>query len=70
VGRLRATLYDLMNARFERMHGRELRRRQLAPARGAVLEIGGGTGANLPSEPRHARRARGSRVRRRGRGAG
>jgi ubiquinone/menaquinone biosynthesis C-methylase UbiE len=48
VGRLRATLYDLMNARFERMHGRELRRRQLAPARGAVLEIGGGTGANLP----------------------
>ena len=51
MGKLRAALYDAMNARFERAHGRELRRRQLAPARGAVLEIGGGTGANLPHYP-------------------
>ena len=43
-----AALYDLMGASMERrwMGGR--RRRLLAGARGAVLEIGGGTGANLP----------------------
>ena len=42
-----AALYDLMGASMERkwMGGR--RRRLLAGARGAVLEIGGGTGANL-----------------------
>jgi ubiquinone/menaquinone biosynthesis C-methylase UbiE len=42
-----ATLYDPINASMERrwMGGR--RRRLLAGARGAVLEIGGGTGANL-----------------------
>jgi len=42
-----AALYDLMGASMERkwMGGR--RRRLLVGARGAVLEIGGGTGANL-----------------------
>src|ERR671920_754723 len=42
-----AALYDLMGASMQRkwMGGR--RRRLLAGARGAVLEIGGGTGANL-----------------------
>src|SRR5918912_780473 len=42
-----AALYDLICASKERrwMGGR--RRRLLAGARGAVLEIGGGTGANL-----------------------
>jgi ubiquinone/menaquinone biosynthesis C-methylase UbiE len=42
-----AALYDLMGASMERkwMGGR--RRRLLAGASGAVLEIGGGTGANL-----------------------
>jgi ubiquinone/menaquinone biosynthesis C-methylase UbiE len=42
-----AVLYDLIGASMERkwMGGR--RRRLLAGARGAVLEIGGGTGANL-----------------------
>lgn len=42
-----AALYDLVGASAERrwMGGR--RRRLLAGARGAVLEIGGGTGANL-----------------------
>src|SRR5215210_4288162 len=43
-----AALHDPMNASMERrwMGGR--RRRLLAGASGAVLEIGGGTGANLP----------------------
>src|SRR5829696_5493618 len=42
-----AALYDPISASMERrwMGGR--RRRLLAGARGAVLEIGGGTGANL-----------------------
>ncbi len=48
---LRAAVYDLVNARFERAHGAALRRRQLARARGRVLEIGAGTGANLPHYP-------------------
>jgi ubiquinone/menaquinone biosynthesis C-methylase UbiE len=43
-----AALYERMGVSMERrwMGGR--RRRLLAGARGAVLEIGGGTGANLP----------------------
>ncbi len=43
-----ASLYDPLGGTMERrwMGGR--RRRLLAGARGAVLEIGGGTGANLP----------------------
>ena len=51
LGRLKAALYDLSGSRFERAHGAALRRRQLAAARGRVLEIGGGTGANLPHYP-------------------
>jgi ubiquinone/menaquinone biosynthesis C-methylase UbiE len=51
VRRLRAALYDALAARFERAHGARLRRRQLEPAAGRVLEVGGGTGANLPHYP-------------------
>jgi len=42
-----ATLYDAMAASAERRWMGERRRRLLAGASGAVLEIGGGTGANL-----------------------
>jgi ubiquinone/menaquinone biosynthesis C-methylase UbiE len=40
-------MYDRMSAKSEDAGLRELRRRALADARGRVLEIGGGTGANL-----------------------
>jgi ubiquinone/menaquinone biosynthesis C-methylase UbiE len=43
-----AALYDRMAASAERRWMGERRRRLLTGARGAVLEIGGGTGANLP----------------------
>jgi ubiquinone/menaquinone biosynthesis C-methylase UbiE len=42
-----AALYDQISASAERRWMGERRRRLLAGARGAVLEIGGGTGANL-----------------------
>ena len=42
-----AALYDLVGASAERRWMGARRRRLLAGARGAVLEIGGGTGANL-----------------------
>jgi ubiquinone/menaquinone biosynthesis C-methylase UbiE len=42
-----AALYDPMRASMERRWMGVRRRRLLAGARGAVLEIGGGTGANL-----------------------
>ena len=42
-----AALYDPIGASAERRWMGECRRRLLAGARGAVLEIGGGTGANL-----------------------
>jgi ubiquinone/menaquinone biosynthesis C-methylase UbiE len=42
-----AALYDLVGAPAERRWMGDRRRRLLAGARGAVLEIGGGTGANL-----------------------
>lgn len=42
-----AFMYDRMSARAEDAGLRELRRRLLADAQGRVLEIGGGTGANL-----------------------
>jgi hypothetical protein len=45
--RLRASLYDRMMRRFVQRHGAAVRRRVLARAHGRVLEIGGGTGANL-----------------------
>jgi ubiquinone/menaquinone biosynthesis C-methylase UbiE len=40
-------MYDRMSAKTEDAGLRELRRRLLADATGRVLEIGGGTGANL-----------------------
>ena len=40
-------MYDRMSARVEDAGLREVRRRLLADAQGRVLEIGGGTGANL-----------------------
>jgi len=51
VDRMQAAVYDAMGARFEKRHGARMRRRQLAPAHGRVLEIGGGTGANLAFYP-------------------
>ena len=47
-GRLFAMTYDRQIARTEEAGLRELRRGLLAAASGQVLEIGGGTGANLP----------------------
>lgn len=46
--RLFAALYDRLNGAMERGWMGERRARLLSGARGAVLEIGGGTGANLP----------------------
>jgi ubiquinone/menaquinone biosynthesis C-methylase UbiE len=46
--RLFAALYDRMNATVERRWMGERREALLSGARGEVLEIGGGTGANLP----------------------
>lgn len=43
-----AALYDRMSAPAERAGLADRRRRLLTGATGAVLEIGGGTGANLP----------------------
>jgi ubiquinone/menaquinone biosynthesis C-methylase UbiE len=43
-----ASLYDRMNAAADREWQGERRSRLLSDARGEVLEIGGGTGANLP----------------------
>ena len=40
-------MYDRMSASTEDAGLREMRRRLLADAKGCVLEIGGGTGANL-----------------------
>jgi ubiquinone/menaquinone biosynthesis C-methylase UbiE len=51
LDRVRASLYDRTMRRFERRHGAALRRRVLARAHGRVLEIGGGTGANLEHYP-------------------
>ena len=45
--RLFAFMYDRMSAKTEDAGLRDLRRRLLADAEGRVLEIGGGTGANL-----------------------
>ena len=48
-GRLFALTYDRMGAKVEEAGLRSLRQGLLAGASGRVLEIGGGTGANLPS---------------------
>ena len=47
-GKLFAMTYDRQMAKTERAGLRDLRRDLLAAASGQVLEIGGGTGANLP----------------------
>ncbi|MFI5003381.1 MAG: class I SAM-dependent methyltransferase [Solirubrobacterales bacterium] len=47
-GRIFAATYDRMSAKTEQAGLRALRQALLANARGSVLEIGGGTGANLP----------------------
>lgn len=46
-----AALYDLLNSPMERLGGDRRRRRLLARARGDVLEVGIGTGRNLPHYP-------------------
>jgi hypothetical protein len=53
--RLFAALYDRMNAAAERRWMGKRWANLLADAHGAVLEIGGGTGANLDHDlfPRH-----------------
>ncbi len=48
---MKAFVYDLMRRRLERTHGVRLRRSQLAAARGRVVEIGAGTGANVAHYP-------------------
>jgi SAM-dependent methyltransferase len=47
---IRPALYDYFGARMEE-HFADYRRNALAHARGCVLEIGGGTGFNLPHYP-------------------
>ena len=49
--RIFAAAYDPLSARWEKLHGAELRRTLLAHARGRVLEIGVGTGLSLPHYP-------------------
>ena len=48
AGRVFAALYDPMMARTEKAGLADRRRTVLQHARGRVLEVGGGTGANLP----------------------
>lgn len=50
--RVFAAMYDRMTAAAEHAGLGDRRRHLLARARGDVLEIGGGTGANLPHYPR------------------
>ncbi len=50
-GRLFAALYDRGLARSEEAGVREMRRELLATAHGRVLELGAGTGLNLPFYP-------------------
>ena len=51
VGRLTALLYDRMCRRLEEVTLSEWRRDLLAPLSGEVLEIGAGTGLNIPWYP-------------------
>jgi ubiquinone/menaquinone biosynthesis C-methylase UbiE len=50
-GRVFSALYEPMIGLGERLGMREQRRRLLAGARGRTLEIGGGTGLNIPLYP-------------------
>ena len=50
-GKVFAALYDKMNAEVEEEFGARMRPRLLAPAEGAVVEIGAGTGVNLEHYP-------------------
>lgn len=52
AGRVTAAIYDWMNGPMERRFFWERRQRLLEAARGRVLEVGAGTGANLPHYPR------------------
>ncbi len=49
--RLSPAVYDWLGAGWEKKHGEEFRGRLLARARGRVLEVGAGTGFNLPHYP-------------------
>jgi SAM-dependent methyltransferase len=49
--RIFAAGYDPLSAPWEKRHGAKLRKELLEPARGRVLEIGVGTGLNLPHYP-------------------
>lgn len=49
--RIFAAGYDPLSARWEKRHGATLRKKLLKHARGSVLEIGVGTGLNLPHYP-------------------
>jgi ubiquinone/menaquinone biosynthesis C-methylase UbiE len=49
--RVFAAGYDPLTARWEERHGAKLRKKLLEHARGRVLEIGVGTGLNLPHYP-------------------
>ena len=49
--RLFAAVYDPLGRSWEAKHGAELKRELLAHARGAVLEIGVGTGLSFPHYP-------------------
>lgn len=51
-GRIFAAGYDTFQARMEREFFGRIRREMLAQARGRVVEIGSGTGANLEHYPR------------------
>ena len=51
MGRTFAALYDICTAPSEAMGLRRMRRRLLSAANGRVLEVGAGTGANLPLYP-------------------
>jgi ubiquinone/menaquinone biosynthesis C-methylase UbiE len=49
--RIFAAGYDPLSARWEKRHGAKLRKKLLEHAQGHVLEIGVGTGLNLPHYP-------------------
>jgi ubiquinone/menaquinone biosynthesis C-methylase UbiE len=51
VGRLKASFYDRLSASSERAGFAERRETVLSRARGRVLELGAGTGLNLPHYP-------------------